>query len=140
MGWQNIKGNVIEFRAAKNGSAVAIPILPDLAQALALVPHDRMIFIVGSKGLPMAPSYFGAWFREAVIAAGLDAKLTPHGLRRAFATRLADQGCNEITIMAALGDRNPEAARLYVREANAKRLVAEGMAAVAEAQARRAEA
>jgi len=60
------------------------------------------------------------WFRDACRAAGVAG--SPHGLRKAAATRAADNGATEAELEALFGWRGGDMASLYTRAANRARL------------------
>ena len=53
-------------------------------------------------------------FRQAVLAAGITKKVTPHSLRRSFATHLIDTGTDVTVVQALLGHRSLRATQVYV--------------------------
>ncbi|MCR4267098.1 tyrosine-type recombinase/integrase [Nitratireductor sp. ZSWI3] len=127
MGRQNIKNGRIAYRRHKTGGEVDLPIHPELAAVLAGVPADRMLFITHGKGRSYNAATFGNWFHDMCVAAGLT-HCSPHGLRKAGATRLANAGCSEFEIMAFLGHRTPAEAKTYTKRANRAKLGDSGMA------------
>lgn len=104
MGWQHIKDGRISVRQQKTGTALEIPIHPDLKATLDRTPRDNLTFLVTSHGKPFAVAGFGNWFRERCNEAGLP-QCSAHGLRKAAARRLAEAGCSERQIMAVTGHR-----------------------------------
>jgi integrase len=121
MGWQNIKGERIEYRRGKTGGDVSLGLhlMPDLCEVLGLAPRDRLLFVsFGLQGRGYNAETYGNWFKDQVIAAGLPANANSHGLRKAGATRLANAGATEFEIMAFLGHKTPNEARTYVKAAN----------------------
>lgn len=124
MGWQNVKGDRIEYRRHKTGGDVSLrlELMPELVEALSRTPRDSMLFITHGKGRGYNPNTFGNWFKGLCRAAGLPANANTHGLRKAGATRLANAGATEFEIMAFLGHKTPDEARTYVRAANRQTL------------------
>jgi integrase len=125
MGRANVRGNMLTFTAKKNGEAVTVPVLPSLAAELATRDPNDLIFFRSEHGTPMAESTWARMFRNAVQEARLPDDLTPHGLRHAAASEAAEHGANEATIMAILGDTDPRAAAIYVRQARKVQLIAD---------------
>src|ERR1035437_1217239 len=82
MGWQHVQSDVIAVRQEKTGTALMIPLHPDLKLALASVPRTNMTFLMTEKGAPFTPAGFGNWFRDQCNAAGLP-QCSAHGLRKA---------------------------------------------------------
>ena len=71
----------------------------------------------------MTKEAFANWFREAcrkAVVAG-----SPHGLRKAAATRAADNGATEAQLEAIFGWRGGHMASLYTRAANRAKLARE---------------
>jgi integrase len=133
MGRANVRNGNLIFTARKNGATMVVPVLPGLAAELAARDPDDLVFFRGKTGAPMAEGTWGRMFRKAVTAAGLDADLTPHGIRHAAACEAAEHGASEATIMAILGDTDPRAAAVYVRQARKAMLIANHYAARAAA-------
>jgi integrase len=102
MGWQHVKGNLIMVRQQKTGRALAIPMHPELARALAAAPKTNMTFLLTEFGKPFTAAGFGNWFRRMCNAAGLP-HCSAHGLRHAAGRRLADAECTQHEIAATLG-------------------------------------
>lgn len=125
MGWQNVKGERIEYRRHKTGGDVSLrlALVPELLEVINPLPRDSMLFITwGKQGRGYNPETFGNWFKDMCRAAGLPAEANTHGLRKAGATRLANAGASEFEIMAFLGHKTPDEARTYVKAANRQTL------------------
>ncbi len=104
-----------------------IPILPVLRAELDANPSGHLAYIVSEWDRPYASSKaFGNRFKLWCRQAGLP-HCTAHGLRKAGATRAADNGATEHQLMAMFGWDSPKQAALYTRKANRKRLAAEAM-------------
>lgn len=74
-------------------------------------------------GQPFASgNAFYNWFKDCAIKAGVQAKLGPHGLRKAAARRLAEAGCTPSEIQAITGHNTLSEVERYTREANQKLL------------------
>jgi len=121
MGWQHIKDGRISVRQQKTGTALEIPIHPDLKAILDQTPRDNLTFLVTAHGKPFAVAGFGNWFRERCDEAGLP-QCSAHGLRKAAARRLAEAGCSERQIMAVTGHKTPKEVTRYTREADQRQL------------------
>ncbi|WP_338661137.1 tyrosine-type recombinase/integrase [Pararoseomonas sp. SCSIO 73927] len=93
---------VLDLIQGKTGKNLTLPVLPLLADALALAPPGTT-FIQGATGRPMTPEGFSNWFVEAAREAGLPKGCSPHGLRKAAARRLAQAGCSTHQIAAWTG-------------------------------------
>jgi integrase len=68
----------------------------------------------------MKKESFGTWFRNACKAAGVPG--SAHGLRKAGATRAANNGATEAQLEALFGWRGGGMASLYTRQANRVKL------------------
>jgi integrase len=55
------------------------------------------------QGKAFDPVYFGAWFADAIEAAGLPDECVLHGLRKTAARLLAEAGCSKEEIKAITG-------------------------------------
>lgn len=126
MGWQNVKDGRISYARGKTGQGADLPILPELAEALAHVSADQMLFLTHTGGRPYKPETLGNWFKDQCKAAGL-MHCAAHGLRKAGATRLADHGASEYEVMSFLAHATPKEAATYVKAANRGRLADSGM-------------
>jgi site-specific recombinase XerD len=104
---------------------VHIRLLPDFLETLAVGPTGDLAFIVGERGNPMTKESFGNWFREICQEAGCPG--SAHGLRKALATRLADEGATAHELEAVFGWRGGGMASLYTRKANRTKLAESAM-------------
>jgi integrase len=125
LGRQHVRDGWLRFDRGKTGVTTALPIHPALAEELARIPQGQLLFLSHSGDRPYKPETFGNWFRDACNAAGV--KGSAHGLRKAFATHLAEAGASENEIMAALGHATPRLAALYTRAASREEMAAKGM-------------
>jgi integrase len=128
LGTPNIAGDRIRYRRQKTERRkgpeetplVDIPILPELAEALALVP-ERMTFLETEWGLPRSQGSLVHKWRAWVAEAGLGAPdrngrhLSLHGLRKALGRRLAERGASPHIIMAVLGHESIASAQVYTK-------------------------
>lgn len=103
------------FTARKNNRKIGLPVLPDLAACIATMPADQMLFLQTKLGGPMAENTFSEFMRKAIGTAGLS--FTPHGLRKACATRLKHAGVSDEDIAAVLGD-SVRMVKIYTAAAN----------------------
>lgn len=130
MGRHSIKGKVIYYRRGKTGQEAELPwaYMPELVAEIMQLPRDTNLFLTHSGGKPYTPESFGNWFRDQCEAAGLPSNCRAHGLRKYGATRLAEEGANELHIMAFLAHSNTRESLRYIQSANRKKLAAAGMA------------
>jgi integrase len=103
MGRQHMRGDVIYVRQQKSGASLAVPINPDLAQALTASPTGQLTFLTTAQGKPYSAAGFGNQFREWVDEAGLPKPCASHGLRKAACRQLAEAGCTAHEIAAISG-------------------------------------
>jgi integrase len=122
LGRQHVSGGVITFRMEKNrGDGVAYPpVLPVLARTIAASRTGDLTFLVTERGAPFAKEYFGNWFHEVCREAGCPG--SAHGLRKAGATRAAENGATVHQLMALFGWKTEKMALVYTRKADRKRL------------------
>jgi integrase len=125
LGRQHVSNGVITFRMEKNrgDGFVYPPLLPVLAATIeATGRKGDLTFLVTERGTPFVKESFGNWFREAARAAGCPG--SAHGLRKAGATRAAENGATVNQLMALFGWKTEKMALLYTRKADRKRLAA----------------
>jgi integrase len=123
LGRPHIKNGIATIRTEKTGEIVTIPILPPLQESIEAGPTGELTFIAGEKRRPMKKESFGNWFREVCQKTGIPG--SPHGLRKAAATRAADNGATEAQLEAIFGWRGGHMAALYTRTANRAKLARE---------------
>lgn len=116
LGRQHIRDGVINFRTAKTGQQVTIPLLPELARIIDATKTGDLAFIATPAERAMDKESFGNWFRKACKAAGVPGRA--HGLRKAGATRAANNGATEAELEAIFGWSGGRMASLYTRNAN----------------------
>jgi integrase len=85
-----------------------------------------LTFLVTDYGKPFTGAGFGNWFRQRCNDAGLKG-LSAHGLRKAGATRAAENGASAHQLMAIFGWRAIRHAEGYTRGAERKRLARDAM-------------
>jgi integrase len=113
------------MRTEKTGTPVTIPLLPELAEVIAASKTGDLAFIATATGTPMTKESFGNWFRDACKAAGVPG--SAHGLRKAGATRAANNGATVAQLEAIFGWSGGGMASLYTRQADRTRLAKEAM-------------
>jgi integrase len=128
MGWQHVRGDLLCVRQQKTGTALSIPMHPELMRALALVPRTNLTFLMTERGRPFAGGGFSNWFRRQCNAAGLP-QCSAHGLRKAAATRLGDAGCSAHQIMAITGHKSLSEVARYTEAADQARLARQALQA-----------
>lgn len=125
-GRQHEKDGWLRFTQQKNKRNkpvyLEIPIRPELRAVLDASPLGDMVYLVTEFSKPFTANGFGNWFRDRCIEAGVPGRA--HGLRKACATRLADNGATAHEIMAITGHKTMKEVERYTRAANQKRLAA----------------
>jgi integrase len=124
LGPAHVTDGTIRIVTQKTGEVVEIPLLQPLADALDAGPVGLQTFISGAAGKPLAKESLGNWFREACDAAGVPGSC--HGLRKAAATRMAENGATEAQLEAVFGWRGGRMASLYTRKARRNRMARDG--------------
>jgi integrase len=133
LGRQHVRNGVATLKTEKTGTVVTLPIIPVLAKTLAAGPCGDLTFICGERGNPLTKESFGNLFRKACTAAG-PSQRSAHGLRKAAATRAADNGATEAQLEAIFGWTGGRMAAHYTRAANRKRLSLNSMHLLANDQ------
>jgi integrase len=124
LGRQHIRDGIISFHRRKTDAAVDIPVLPELQEAIDAMPLEGLTFLLTDSGQPFTGDGFANSFRKWCAAAGLS-ELSPHGLRKAGAERLAEADCTDLQIMAWGGWKTLKEVQRYTRGANRKKMALE---------------
>jgi integrase len=112
LGRQHVRDGIATLKTEKTGTVVTLPIISALANTLAVGPCGDLTFICGERGNPLTKESFGNEFRSACKAAGLSRR-SAHGLRKAAATRAADNGATEAQLEALRMDRRPHGVAVH---------------------------
>lgn len=125
LGLQHVRDGVITIRTEKHrhgkaGELIAIPILEPLAASIAATPTGDLTYLINDRGQPWVKESFGNWFRDVCRLANCPG--SAHGLRKAGATRAAEQGASERQLMAIFGWSTGKMAQHYTRAADRVRL------------------
>lgn len=123
-----IKNGVILMRAEKNKAQLAIPILPELQAVIDASPKGETTLISTHGGKQLTKESLGNLFREACMAAGVPGRA--HGLRKAGATRAANNGATERELEAIFGWHGGRMAAHYTRAADRGRLAKQAIGKV----------
>lgn len=123
LGRQHVRDGVIKIDSEKTGMRVEIPMLAPLKATIEAGPTGDLAFIVTRRGTPFNKGALGTAFVQAARAAGVRGK-SAHGLRKAAATRAAENGATERELEAIFGWSGGRMATLYTRSANRSRLAA----------------
>ncbi|MDQ1079726.1 tyrosine-type recombinase/integrase [Pseudoroseomonas cervicalis] len=123
MGRQHLRGGSIFVRQQKTGAELLIPLHPELRRVLEATQGEHLTFLTTQAGASFAsPTGFYNWFVEVTQAAGLPKGLSPHGLRKAAARRLAEAGCSAHQIAAITGHKTLSEVERYTRAVDQERL------------------
>ena len=120
-GRQHVRNGVATMKTEKTGTEVTLPILPVLSKTIEAGPCGDLTVIAGENGHPLTEESFGDLFRKAYRAAGLHGR-SAHGLRKAAATRAANEGATVAELEAIFGWSGGTMAALYTRAADRRRL------------------
>lgn len=127
VGKQHVRNGVISLETEKTGQWVHIPLLAVLKRTLDAGPTGDLSFNATKAGRPFAKESLGNAFKDACKLAGIMDR-SAHGLRKAAATRAADNGATAHELMAIFGWVDIKEAEIYTRAADRKRLAAQAMA------------
>lgn len=125
LGRQHVRDGAFRIKTEKNGVWVEAPLLPPLAASIAAAPTGDLAFISGLRGEPLTKESFGNYFRGWCRAAAVPG--AAHGLRKAGATRAADNGATTTQLKAIFGWTDDKMPGLYTRTADRTRSAAQGM-------------
>jgi integrase len=127
LGKQHIRNGVItiDTEKSKGQMRVTIPVLPELAETIAAGPTGELSIIASKKGQPIRKEVLGNLFKKACRAAGINK--SAHGIRKAAATRAANNGATVAALEAIFGWEGGQMASLYTRAADRRALAAEHM-------------
>lgn len=116
------------WQPKKQGSAfVEIPIAHQLIEAIRAVARIGDAYILNEHGRPFkTPDSYRNWFRKRCDEAGLENRST-HGIRKALAELLAEEGCSENQIMSVLSHTKPSTTAIYTKGAERRALAANAM-------------
>ena len=111
------------MRRQKTGVEFSVTVMPRLQAAIDAMPvSNHLTFLVTHDGRPFSAKGLGVWFKKVCRRAKLRERCTSHGLRKAAATYLADQGATDHHLMAWFGWTSISQAQIYTKAANRKRM------------------
>jgi integrase len=130
VGHQHIRDGVLTIRPEKtkrtSNITVTVRILPPLAESIAAARTGDLHLLVTEYGRPFTANGFGNWFRKRCDEAGVPG--AAHGLRKAGATRAAENGATTHELMAMFGWTTTDEAERYTKAADRKRMGIAGSA------------
>lgn len=120
-----VRGRQLALETAKRKVWIDLPVLPELATAVAASTGDAITICVNSRGRPWSQDGFRASFfkmlRELEKEGLIDPGLTFHGLRHTVASLLAERGVSTDDIAAVLGQKSSKVAAHYADRADRSR-------------------
>ena len=129
-GPQHIRNGWLEYVPAKTdyvrADISAKPVLPVLTDAIAGSQIGAECFLLNEYGRPFTKKGFENRFKKWCAAARLP-HCTPHGLKKAAATRCAEAGATEYQMMTLFDWTTPNQARKYIQAANRRKLASDAM-------------
>jgi integrase len=115
---QDIVGGAIGLVQEKTGTALSIPIHPNLYTAMKAGPAKGLNLIGDEYGRPIGRAALTELMKRAAKAAGLPAHCLPHGLRKAVMRRLAERGGTAKELQAISGHATLTEVERYTKAAD----------------------
>lgn len=129
LGWQMVDEGILEFVQTKTGKPAFVPITVQVDDALLQDQvhflqsiADNMVWILTARGQPRSVKGLSQFISKAASKAGLQGR-TAHGLRKARATLLAQQGWTPHKIAAWTGHESLSEVEHYTRSVDKRKLV-----------------
>lgn len=119
MSWTDIEDGGINVRQQKTGTQLWIPMHPELAEALPLIPKRGVTILTEPDGRSWTPGRLRERLRKTLPA--LKIYKVFHGLRKTAAVRLAEAGCSEEEIKSITGHQSSQVLAHYTKSASQKR-------------------
>lgn len=107
----------IDLSQSKTSSAVDVPIVEPLREALDAGPLGKVTLLETKDGEPFTAKGFYELIKKACKKAGLP-KCSAHGLRKAAARRCREAGCTDEQGMAITGHKTVKEYRRYAGDAS----------------------
>jgi integrase len=118
----DVSGGAIAVVQQKTGTALSIPLHPELVAALKAGPRNGLNLIGALSGRPISSQALTKLMKRAAAAAGLPSECLPHGLRKAQMRRLAESGASTKEIASISGHKTLGEVERYTTAADQKRL------------------
>ena len=124
IGRQHVKDGLITLRTEKDPATARSSFRCSTfsATTIAASPVGDMTFLATARGTAFVKEGFGNWFRDACKMAGVPG--SAHGLRKAGATRAANNGATDRQLMALFDWSTGKMAHHYTNAADKQRLAA----------------
>jgi integrase len=130
MGRQHVRDGLVHVRQRKTGTVLAIPVHPELQKVLEATPANHLTFLTTRGGAAFHPDAFTRWFKLQCREAGLPARASVHGLRKAACRRLAEAGASANVIASISGHVTLREVARYTAGADQVRLARQGIEAL----------
>jgi integrase len=114
----DVSGGAIAVVQQKTGTALSVPIHPELDAAMKVGPSNGLNLIGASNGRPIEGPALSHLIRQAARAAHLPKECVPHGLRKAQMRRLAEAGATAKEIASISGHRTLREVERYTSAAD----------------------
>jgi integrase len=125
MGRQHVVNNVLSLKQEKTGNQIDIPVRQEIWDAANAMPKtSQLAFLVTDAGNAFTSAGFGNWFRECCNDADLS-HCSAHGLRKAAATRMAENGATTEQLKSWFGWTSDSEPSRYTKAANRARMALE---------------
>lgn len=121
LGTPHLRDGFFTIVTEKTKEVVSIPALAPLLLSIEKTGTGKETYLITGYGKSFAKAGFGNWFRDACDKAGVPG--SAHGLRKAGATRAAENGASEADLNAIFGwKEGSRESATYVRKANRKKI------------------
>lgn len=117
----------IRLKQSKTSTAVSVPVVAPLREALDAGPLGETLLLENNRGDAFTAKGFYNLVKRACVAAGVP-NCSPHGLRKSAAARLSRAGCTDQEGIAITGHKSIAMFRKYAGEAGNEGLATSGMA------------
>ncbi len=115
----------------RQGVDMNLPITAPLRDAIESAREANIVsldnYVLTQFGKPFTQKSISHWFSERASMAGLPRECTAHGVRKALAKILADNGATSSELKATFGWTTSKLADLYTEQANKRDLATSGL-------------
>jgi integrase len=127
LGRQHLSADgLFRIKTEKTDVVVSFPLSAELARVLTSGPCGDFVFITSEAKQPLSKEGFGNAFRQWCNEAGI--KKSAHGLRKAAAIEVAENGGSELELQASFGWLTNSQSATYTRNARRDELAKSAMA------------